>query len=86
MLKESMLKKSISVGEVLAIAMTVLGVAIGFYTTTNIRLSALELRVTTTEIENRDYKQKQEAYQLRMENKLDGIKDDINNIKVNIKK
>lgn len=81
-LKEPLLKKSITVGEVLSLAIALLAAGIVFYTTVQVRLSSLELRMQRTEQEQTDYKVKQTEFQNRLEGKIDAIKDDISNIKI----
>ncbi len=80
--KESMLKKSITVGEVLSLAIALLGAGILFYTTVQVRLSALELRMSTSEKSIEVFRVNQVQFQDRIETKLDAIKDDISTIKI----
>lgn len=82
--KESMLKKSITVGEVLSMAIALVGASIIFYTTVQVRLSALELRMAKSETESGEYRKEQQKFQDRIESKIDGIKDEINTIKVQV--
>lgn len=84
MTKEPLLKKSITVGEVLSLAIALLGAGIIFYTTVQIRLSALELRMTKSELESQEYRKDQNKFQERIESKIDGVKDDLNKIKIEV--
>jgi len=80
--KEPLLKKSITVGEVLSLAIALLGAGIVFYTTVQVRLSELEVRMTTSEKAYENAVKKQESYQERLEIKIDGIREDINQLKI----
>lgn len=79
--KESYFRKSITVGETIAIALTLIGVAITFYTTVQVRLSSLELKMESVE----KAQNMQVQFQERIENKLDLIKEDINAVKLEVK-
>jgi hypothetical protein len=80
--KETFLKKSISVGEVLSLAIALLASGIIFYTTVQVRLSALELRMLRSEQTASEYQKRQEQFQERIENKIDVIKDKINQVEL----
>ncbi len=84
--KEPMLKKNISVGEVLGMAIALLGAGIIFYTTVQVRLSALELRMERSEQSNSEYRKNQEVFQMRLEGKIDGINEKINGLQIEVTK
>jgi len=84
--KEPFMKKSISVGEVLSLAIALLGAGIIFYTTVQVRLSALELRMQRTEESNQEYRKNQEVFQMRLEGKIDGINEKINGLQIEVTK
>ena len=84
--KEPMLKKNISVGEVLSMAIALLGAGIIFYTTVQVRLSALELRMERSEQSNSEYRKNQEVFQMRLEGKIDGINEKINGLQIEVTK
>lgn len=85
-IKEPLLKKSITVGEVLSMAIALLGAGIFFYTTVQIRLSSLELRMSKTEQEQKDYKTEQREFQQRLEAKIDKINEEVSNLRVDTEK
>jgi len=71
--KESFLKRGVSLGELIGFAITVIGATVIFYTTVQVRLSALEMRMESSM-----------DFQKRVESKLDEIKDDVNRVKIEV--
>jgi len=71
--KESFLKRGVSLGELIGFAITVIGATVIFYTTVQVRLSALEMRMESSM-----------DFQKRVESKLDEIKEDVNRVKIEV--
>jgi len=71
--KESFLKRGVSLGELIGFAITVIGAAVIFYTSVQVRLGALEMRMDSSM-----------DFQKRVETKLDEIKDDVNRVKIEV--
>ena len=67
-------------------AIALLGAGIIFYTTVQVRLSALELRMERSEQLNSEYRKNQEVFQMRLEGKIDGINEKINSVQIEVTK
>lgn len=73
-------KKSLTLGEAITTGIVVLSVSIGFYVSTQVRLNALEMRMQ----QNETFTQKVDASFEKVNEKLDGIKDQIGTMKVEL--
>ena len=71
--KESFLKRGVSLGELIGFAITVISATVIFYTSVQVRLGALEMRMDSSM-----------DFQKRVETKLDEIKDDVNRVKIEV--
>jgi hypothetical protein len=78
--KESFLKRGISMGELIGFAVTIISTGIIFYTSTQVRLNALELRVDMQDKQSKTIIEKLE----RIEDKQDGIKEKINDVELKL--
>lgn len=74
------MKRSITLGEAILASLTLLGVIIGFYANTLVRLNGLELRMQQQEQDKILYRDDIKALGF----KIDGLKDNINDLKVTI--
>jgi hypothetical protein len=73
-IEESKLRRSITLGEVLAVSVIIIGSVLLFWKTTDIRLSELELRMNLKE-------QKDQV----INDKLDKLQDGINDVRLTLK-
>lgn len=78
--KEHPLKRSISVGELIGFALTILAAGIMFYTSTQVRMNALEIRMNNAE---NSFKEIKESLS-RIESSQDETKDELNSIKIQL--
>lgn len=78
--KEPVLKRAISLGELIGFAITILVSGIMFYTSTQVRMNALELRMTNAEGSFKEIKES--LY--RIESRQSEAKDELNNIKIQL--
>ena len=78
--KEPFLKRGISMGELIGFGVTIVSVGIMFYTSTQVRLNALELRMTVQEGNSNTIIEKLD----RIEDKQDKIKEKINEVEVKL--
>ncbi|MDE3249849.1 MAG: hypothetical protein KGO82_14385 [Bacteroidota bacterium] len=75
-----MLKRTITIGEAIVSALTLLGVIIGFYTHVQIALSEMNLRLNILESGKVEAQQRNE----KIDNKLEAISNGINDIKIQL--
>jgi len=75
-----MLKRTITIGEAIVSALTLLGVIIGFYTHVQISLSEMNLRLNILESGKVEAQQRNE----KIDNKLEAISNGINDIKIQL--
>jgi len=78
--RETFLKRGISMGELIGFAITIISVGIMFYTSTQIRLNALEIRMDNAEGQSRTILQQLD----RIEDKQDKIKEKINEVEIKV--
>jgi len=76
----AMLKRTITIGEAIVSALTLLGVIIGFYTHVQISLSEMNLRLNILESGKVEAQQRNE----KIDNKLEAISNGINDIKIQL--
>lgn len=74
------LKRSLTLGEAIATFILLLGVVVGFYVNTQVRLSALEMRQNTTELMQTRADQNFD----KVNDKLDKITEQLGNMRADI--
>lgn len=78
--KEMFLRRAISLGELIGFAIVIFSSGIMFYTSTQVRMNALEIRMDQAEGLSREIK---DAL-LRIENRQSQARDELNNIRIEI--
>jgi hypothetical protein len=73
-IEETQARKSITFGELIAVAVVIIGAVLMFWKTTDVRLSALEIRMNGTEQTNK-----------QVIDKLDKVQDGINDVRLTLK-
>lgn len=72
--EESQVRKSITFGELIAVTVVIIGAVLMFWKTTDIRLSALEIRMNEKDKINE-----------QISDKLDRLQDGVNDVKLTLK-
>lgn len=78
--KETLFKKGISMGELIGFAITIISTGIIFYTSTQVRLNSLELRINMHEGQSKNIIEKLD----RIEGKQDKLKEKISEVEVKL--
>lgn len=78
--KETLFKKGISMDELIGFAITIISTGIIFYTSTQVRLNSLELRINMHEGQSKNIIEKLD----RIEGKQDKLKEKISEVEVKL--
>jgi hypothetical protein len=70
----SQIRKSITLGELIAVAVVIIGAVLMFWKTTDVRLSALEIRMN-----------EKDKISEQISDKLDRLQDGVNDVKLTLK-